>query len=384
MVLFVTGKTAMTKSLCAYTGDRNIFADGILYVNACGIMTYNKFLLTMLELLFSGPPKVLESIQRCDPSFVGLICAMVTVAQYNTASATANRTYIKSLHPASSSNSSSGFSEFDVGAPTHRSTSTSSGYPIIDKVQTMELNERMWYKERFIIAVLHGLNLLVVLDHIDDMLQSSSEAISDFKLFLGKLLEQCPKVKLLTTSETRLGIRQDNGIVETCHELRSLTLLSTVRLYAKLSSCLSTSSARAAFILSFLPPRKHHVTFRARESTVCTDRILALFGNGDPSHVVKLACTSTHDIIEGLKVAGRAILDQDGGYMSPSTPTAYPTAITVGGERELSNTEHSSFSAPRPRKSSRPVSLQSQQQAQQQAQQQRDPGAILVTDETDT
>ncbi len=99
------------------------------------------------------------------------------------------------------------------------------------------------------------------------------------------------------------------GVVENCVSLGPLTLRSSIRLFARLSPTLLTSASKTLFIAAMLPQKNGHVTAGSRELTSQTSQLLAMFGNGHPSLIVKLACESTHESVEELMDKGTRLLE---------------------------------------------------------------------------
>ena len=97
------------------------------------------------------------------------------------------------------------------------------------------------------------------------------------------------------------------GVVENTVSVGPLSLRSSLRLFARLAPALITSQRKASFV-SVLMPSKPDVTIHCRELTMCSAKLLALFGNGHPSSIVKLACESSLESVEKLMVEGEDII----------------------------------------------------------------------------
>ena len=78
----------------------------------------------------------------------------------------------------------------------------------------------------------------------------------------------------------------------------------------RLAPSLSTAKAKADFIHSFHISRTHHLHHQQH----ITKRILSLFGEGNPSKIVHMACESTAESVERLVEAGRRILKDYPGH----------------------------------------------------------------------
>lgn len=98
----------------------------------------------------------------------------------------------------------------------------------------------------------------------------------------------------MVVATTVLGMRQGFGVVENSISLGPLSLRSSLRLFARLAPALVTAEQKAAFVGALMPARSD-ITVHSRELTVMTASLLALFGNGHPSSIVKLACESSQE-----------------------------------------------------------------------------------------
>ena len=66
------------------------------------------------------------------------------------------------------------------------------------------------------------------------------------------------------------------GLVEHCITVGSLTLISTLRLFARLAPCLPNAELRQAFVNSLLPPKQANSTFTSKDlSPVASQVVLA-------------------------------------------------------------------------------------------------------------
>lgn len=131
------GKSTVAIAVANYIADRELFADSIVFVRAQGITNYKSFLLNLQQSLLS-----------C--SIGDRLRNMLSPRVALTASE-------------------------EGGTP----------YP----------------EEALITACLQPLSMLLVIDHIDDLLSDyQRESVSDFRCFLFRLFEQCPSIKLLVVS----------------------------------------------------------------------------------------------------------------------------------------------------------------------------------------
>jgi DNA-binding NarL/FixJ family response regulator len=102
------------------------------------------------------------------------------------------------------------------------------------------------------------------------------------------------------------------GVVENCVNVGPLTLRSTLRLFARLSPSMVTAQSKADFVNALLPLKQIHVTVDSRELTTVSSEILSIFGNGHPSKIISLACSSTEETVSSLRSAGERIASTDG------------------------------------------------------------------------
>ena len=81
-------------------------------------------------------------------------------------------------------------------------------------------------------------------------------------------------------------------------------------------------------------PARPDVTIHSRELTVMAANLLALFGNGHPSSIVKLACESTSESVEALVTTSKHIIataehagETSRRCLSTFLPTYLPTYL---------------------------------------------------------
>lgn len=305
------GKTSLTTSLCTYVADRTLFPDGVFYMRVTNISSHSAFLNTLLRGLFAGPKRVVERLHEIRN----------TSLEFQSVTASILAGMRPGRQPSLSSES---LDSYSTAVETERdellfgyssATAPAPGY---------SAHETVFHQEELIVTSLSSLQVLLVLDHVDDLLRSQGEAGTDLKFFLGRLFDRCHQVKVLVNSTEPLGMRTVSGfgVVENTIALGPLTLRSSIRLYARLAPSLLTSLAKASFIAAILPPRQHNVTATSRELTRQAAEILALFGNGHPAHIVKQACESTPEDIDRLMNEGIRI-----NGINQIPPSSLPSSI---------------------------------------------------------
>ena len=241
------GKSALVAAVARYVLDRGMFAEGVLFVRLAGVATHAQFLQAFRNALSRGPPRVARSLGG-------------------------------------------------GGAASPKGGS-------ID-----ELEESMVK----CLAALGG-RALLVLDHADELLAVNDTA-ADLKYFLQKVFERCEGVRLLVTycstaDAAGVSSRVDSvGVVEHCVTLGSLTLLSTLRLFARLAPCLPSAQTKQSFVDSLLPRKQANSTFTSKELTPAASQIFCLFGRGHPATIVKMACEADVDSVTLLQGKGRDVL----------------------------------------------------------------------------
>ena len=147
------------------------------------------------------------------------------------------------------------------------------------------------------------LRMLLVLDNIDVLVAEQSTA-TYLKLFIGRLFERAPQLKMFITASAPLS-PEGFGVVEYCVPLGPLTLRNALRLYARLAPPLANAAAKRAFVSLLSPQNQSQVTINSANITVVTGRILQALGNGCTTQVIALACTSTKEqVTELLTIAG--------------------------------------------------------------------------------
>jgi hypothetical protein len=141
----------------------------------------------------------------------------------------------------------------------------------------------------------------------------SNQSVTDFRLFLGHLFEQCQHMKVLIVSTDTLAMYNVNvgfGVVEYSVTVGPLTLNSTLRLFARLAPSLLTARSKNDFIYAMQPAKQLHVSVNSRDINNTALQILNMFGDGHPSKIVHMACESTPESVEKLKQLGIALITE--------------------------------------------------------------------------
>merc|ERR1711991_489375 len=162
--------------------------------------------------------------------------------------------------------------------------------------------DEIYAQEENIIQALSQARMLIVLDHIHGILAAGDNSVTDFKMFLSRLLDRCKQIKLLVSSTESLDMRNmvGNVVIENCLTLGPLTLHSSLRLFTRLSPCFPTPQSKTDFINLLIPPRQGDVTIQSRDLSPVAAQILFLFGNGHPAKIVKLAGDSDEEAVNAL------------------------------------------------------------------------------------
>ncbi len=271
------GKSAVAAAVCKYLADRDVFSDAIVYVKAKGITEYADFVSQVKHAL--GNCGVNNAVTKRAQDLLSVSTA-----------AAANNTALVASH-----------------------SSESTIYATASLDQTNVHNQKLMNDEALIFTCLEPFKVLLVLDNLDDLLADYGEAVTDLRLFLSRLFEQCPQIKVLNVSTDTLmmhNIQIGYGVVEYSVAIGPLTLNSTLRLFARLAPSLTTIQDKLQFIETFQPAVKSqlHSSMHSREVNDKTLQILDLFGEGHPAKIVHMACESTAESIEELKRIGMSIL----------------------------------------------------------------------------
>jgi hypothetical protein len=145
-------------------------------------------------------------------------------------------------------------------------------------------------QEERLLHVLGSVKVLLVLDHVNDLLSSSvaGDTSTDLKMFVSRIFDRCRDIKVrvimsatlylppqlitciyflqvLTSSTDPIGLGHGFGVVEHCVSIGSLSLRSSLRLFARLSPFLFTAAEKVQFVRSLLIPEQADVTLESRE-----------------------------------------------------------------------------------------------------------------------
>lgn len=138
------GKSAVAVGSCCYLWERKHFSDGIVYVRLQGVSTYSGLLNTISQAMISGSPKLAKRIHGLTKIF-------------------------REHKPAMKLSSDN--------------TEILNGDPIREH-------------EDLLLHCLATLRVLLVFDHLNDILFSENDTITDFKMFLSRLFERCRNIKV--------------------------------------------------------------------------------------------------------------------------------------------------------------------------------------------
>ena len=303
------GKSSLTAAVVTYMNDRKtMFEDGIVYLKPHAskkLSSHRSFLSALLAAIISGPAAVATRLQERQRENPGGDLA------------------VRNMNISGSLSRDSSGDKDDVARR------VSSG-KMDREVPGAGEPDPVYLTEELIVSALSPFKLLLVLDHIEGLLTNTvTDTATDLKFFLGRLFERCRHVKVLVVAGEAMGMGQVSGfgVVENTVSVGPLSLRSSLRLFARLAPALSTSQRKASFVSSLMPS-KPDVTVHCRELTICSMRLLALFGNGNPSSIVKLACESTLESVEKLMAEGVDIISSiegsAGGKVRRRTVSATP------------------------------------------------------------
>jgi hypothetical protein len=149
------GKSAVAVGSCCYMWERKHFADGIVYVRLHGVSTYSGLLHAISQAMISGSPKLAKR-------FNGL-----------------SKIFREKIRPAMK------YPSVEDGEQLGRGSGAKSaeGDPIREH-------------EDLLLHCLATLRVLLVLDHLNDILYSENDTVTDFKMFLSRLFERCRNIKV--------------------------------------------------------------------------------------------------------------------------------------------------------------------------------------------
>lgn len=265
------GKTAVACAACHYLAEREAFSDSIVFLRAKGLKDYRSFLSGLQSaILSSGSNAVSKRLQI-----------------------------------------------------------------LLSKEKSSSSVNLIYPEEEQIFACLEPAKLLLAIDKLDDLLSDYGDSTTDFRLFLGRLFETCPNVKILIISTDTLSMHNitiGSGVVEYSVALGPLTLHSSVRMFARLTPSLSTLRDKSKFISSMQPPGKHsNVTVDSRDVSPTALQLLNLFGDGNPSKIIHMACESTPESVAALVNRGQRIIkDSIPNFMPDSDDGSLTSSGTAG------------------------------------------------------
>eukprot|EP00981_Chlorochromonas_danica_P015436 scaffold12089_cov176-Ochromonas_danica.AAC.14 len=245
------GKSAVAAAVCNYLYDHEVFEHSIVFIRAKGVSDFASFLKAMKASLMNFGCQALQVKLE------------------------------------------------ELQQQQRQSSAEAGGMRSVGVTKGSLLHE----EELLLLRCLESMKILLVLDNLDELLSDYGDNVTDLRLFLTRLFEQCSYLKILHVSVDTLGMHNitvGSGIVEYSVNLGPLSLSSTLRLFARLAPSLSTAQEKASFIESLLPPKQYH-------SSVAS-QILTLFGQGNPSKIVHMACQSNVESVRVLKETGFEIL----------------------------------------------------------------------------
>jgi hypothetical protein len=153
-------------------------------------------------------------------------------------------------------------------------------------------------KTDLVVSALRDAHVLVVLDNVDEFI------CHETKTFIEQILYHCPDVKMLVSCGDGLDMHKQSeyhGIVEQSVHIASLTLRSTLRLFAKLAPPLAVSAkAKTDFVNALLIAKHIDSTM---ESACMTPKLAKTFeavGFGHPRTIIQLACAATSESIREI------------------------------------------------------------------------------------
>ncbi|CAE7470169.1 unnamed protein product, partial [Symbiodinium microadriaticum] len=150
------GKSSVVVAVCSYMSERRYFTHGIVFVRLQGVMTYERMLVELSRAISAGPARLSRRF------------AAITKT----------------------------FEEGVKGDSKHAPAVGSGG-------ESTYLNEDpIRGQEEMLLHCLASVKVLIVLDHLNDLLTSNvaENTATDLKMFLSRMLERCRDVKVLTTS----------------------------------------------------------------------------------------------------------------------------------------------------------------------------------------
>lgn len=119
------------------------------------------------------------------------------------------------------------------------------------------------------------------------------------------------QILITSTVSLRLHSMSSFGVVEGVVPLGNLSLLSSIRLFARLTPHLRTADDRNRFTRALMVPRQGNCTCDSKDISPAAFNILALLGNGHPGNIIKFACECNAEDVAHLEVKGRGFVTSD-------------------------------------------------------------------------
>ena len=129
------------------------------------------------------------------------------------------------------------------------------------------------------------------------------------------------QILITSTVSLRLHSMSSFGVVEGVVSLGNLSLLSSIRLFARLTPHLRTADDRNRFTRALMVPRQGNYTCDSKDISPAAFNILALLGNGHPGSIIKFACECNADDVAHLELKGRSfVISSESSTPRSSTP----------------------------------------------------------------
>lgn len=119
----------------------------------------------------------------------------------------------------------------------------------------------------------------------------------------------------------RLHSMSSFGVVEGVVSLGNLSLLSSIRLFARLTPHLRTADDRNRFTRALMVPRQGNYTCDSKDISPAASSILALLGNGHPGNIIKFACECNAEDVAHLEATGRSFASSGESATTPRSST---------------------------------------------------------------
>lgn len=277
------GKTAVVKAVCPYMTERRVFPAGVVFVRLKDIRTYPNFLYRLRQALLNGPALVANHfknvLRQCEEEQRDNDRSSRYSPRYSTHGST------RGFFPSASHNDSDNDSVLLEG-----SVSTLTRTVIHDENQ----EQTDYLLQESLKASLLDLNMLLVLDHLDNLLSADLITASYVRIFLAELLDSCSKLKILSTCNScvRLEEAVECGVRENSVSIGPLTLGASLRLYTYLSRCPIKGIERENFVrrvLDALPIGQESVSIHSSDLSQTSSCVLKVLGSGYPARIIELA-----------------------------------------------------------------------------------------------